>query len=247
MKFVRDTFETSFLTKERLKNSFIMKRCSLLRNGGADRIMHDVLEEIKKTKLVAIIRGDSSEGLENTVSSLYAGGIRVIEVTMNTPGALNGIEKMKTLYPDLLVGAGTVLDSETARLAILSGASFLLTPTLKKETIEAANRYNVPIVPGVFTPTEALTAYEYGAKMVKIFPIRSLGSKYLSDLKGPLPYIQTMVVGGVSLDNAEEYLRAGASSLGIGSSLVDDKLIQQGDFGEIERRAARFVEIVNKV
>lgn len=214
---------------------------------GAEKIKQDILDEIKRTKLVAIIRSNSLDGLENTVESLYKGGIRVIEVTMNTPGVLNGIEKMKTFYPDLIVGAGTVLDSESARLAILSGANFLLTPTLKQETIEVANRYNVPIVPGVYTPTEVLTAYEYGAKMVKIFPIRSLGSSYLSDLKGPLPFIQTMVVGGISLENAEEYLRAGASSLGIGSSLVDDKLVQQGNFAEIEKRAARYVEIVNKV
>lgn len=205
------------------------------------------LEEIRKAKLVAIIRSHSSEGLENTVRSLYQGGIRTIEITMNTPGALSGIERIKEQYPELLIGAGTVLDSETARLAIMSGAGFILTPTLKKETIETANRYNVPIIPGVMTPTEVLTAYEYGAKMVKIFPIQQLGPKYLSDLKGPLPFVETMAVGGISLENAGLYLNAGATSLGIGSSLVDEKLVQQGDFTEIERRAASFVEVVNKV
>lgn len=209
--------------------------------------MNETLQEIHKEKLVAIIRSNSSDKLESTVKSLYDGGIRVVEVTMNTPGALNGIERMKALYPSMLIGAGTVLDPETARLSILSGASFILTPTLKRSTIEMVNRYNVPIIPGVLTPTEALTAYEYGAKMVKIFPIRSLGPTYISDLKGPLPFIQTMVVGGISLENAEEYLRAGVHSLGIGSSLVDDKLIEKGKFEEIERRAARFVEIVNKI
>jgi len=209
--------------------------------------LNETLQEINKTKLVAIIRSNSSDKLESTVKSLYDGGIRVVEVTMNTPGALNGIERMKALYPDMLIGAGTVLDPETARQSILSGASFILTPTLKRSTVEMANRYNVPIIPGVLTPTEVLTAYEYGAKMVKIFPIRSLGPSYISDLKGPLPYIQTMVVGGISLENAEEYLRAGANSLGIGSSLVDDKLIERGEFKEIEKRAARFVEIANKI
>ncbi|NHC41034.1 bifunctional 4-hydroxy-2-oxoglutarate aldolase/2-dehydro-3-deoxy-phosphogluconate aldolase [Bacillus sp. MM2020_1] len=205
------------------------------------------LEEIRRAKLVAIIRSHSTEGLENTVRSLYQGGIRTIEITMNTPGALRGIERVKEMYPDVLIGAGTVLDSETARLAIMSGAGFLLTPTLKKDTIETANRYHVPIIPGVMTPTEVLTAYEYGAKMVKIFPIRQLGPKYLTDLQGPLPFVETMVVGGISLENAASYLQAGAGSLGIGSSLVDEKLVQLGDFTEIERRAASFVEIVNKV
>ncbi|SDM71570.1 bifunctional 4-hydroxy-2-oxoglutarate aldolase/2-dehydro-3-deoxy-phosphogluconate aldolase [Bacillus sp. OK048] len=205
------------------------------------------LEEIRRAKLVAIIRSHSLEGLEKTVRSLYQGGIRAIEITMNTPGALSGIERIKEMYPELLIGAGTVLDSETARLAIMSGAEFLLTPTLKKETIEIANRYHVPIIPGVMTPTEVLTAYEYGAKMVKIFPIRQLGPKYLTDLKGPLPFVETMAVGGISLENAGSFFKAGAHCLGIGSSLVDEKLVQQGDFTEIERRAASFVEIVNQV
>lgn len=205
------------------------------------------LEEIKRAKLVAIIRSHSSEGLENTVRSLYQGGIRVIEITLNTPGALSGIERLKQTFPELLIGAGTVLDSESARLAIISGAGFLLTPTLKKETIETAKYYQVPIIPGVMTPTEVLTAYEYGAKMVKIFPIRTLGPKYLTDLKGPLPFVETMAVGGVSLENAGDYLKAGAHCLGIGSSLVDEKLVQQGDFTEIERRASSFVEIVHTV
>ncbi|MCM3763862.1 bifunctional 4-hydroxy-2-oxoglutarate aldolase/2-dehydro-3-deoxy-phosphogluconate aldolase [Neobacillus niacini] len=205
------------------------------------------LEVISSTKLVAIIRSDSTAGLEKIVRSLYLGGIRAVEVTMNTPGALKGIEMIREQFPEMLVGAGTVLDAETARMAIHSGAGFLLSPTLKKGTIETANRYGVPVIPGVFTPTEALTAYEYGAKMVKIFPIRAVGPKYLADLKGPLPFIQTMAVGGISLDNGAEYLKAGASSLGIGSTLVNEKLVQQGDFAEIERRAASFVEIVQSV
>ncbi|MDN3019089.1 bifunctional 4-hydroxy-2-oxoglutarate aldolase/2-dehydro-3-deoxy-phosphogluconate aldolase [Paenibacillus sp. BSR1-1] len=206
-----------------------------------------LLEEVRRLKIVAIIRSQSLDGLENTVKSLYRGGIRAIEITLNTPGALSGIERLKERYPELLIGAGTVLDSESARLAILSGAGYLLTPTLKKETIETANRYNVPVIPGVLTPTEALTAYEYGAKMVKIFPISHLGPKYLTDLKGPLPFVETMAVGGISLENAADYLLAGASALGIGSSLVDEKLVKQGDFSEIERRAARFVEIAQNV
>jgi 2-dehydro-3-deoxyphosphogluconate aldolase / (4S)-4-hydroxy-2-oxoglutarate aldolase len=209
--------------------------------------LNEVLGEIHKQKIVAIIRGDSTDLIESTVESLYQGGIRLVEITMNTQGALNGIERIKQAFPEMLVGAGTVLDSETARSAIVAGASYILTPTLKASTIEMGNRYNVPVIPGVLTPTEALTAYEAGAKMVKIFPIRSLGPKYISDLHGPLPHLDMMAVGGISLDNASSFIKAGSCALGIGSSLVDNTLVQQGDFTEIEKRARRFVETLNTV
>jgi 2-dehydro-3-deoxyphosphogluconate aldolase / (4S)-4-hydroxy-2-oxoglutarate aldolase len=209
--------------------------------------LNEVLGEIRKQKIVAIIRGDSTDLIESTVESLYQGGIRLVEITMNTQGALNGIERIKQAFPEMLVGAGTVLDSETARSAIVAGASYILTPTLKASTIEMGNRYNVPVIPGVLTPTEALTAYEAGAKMVKIFPIRSLGPKYISDLHGPLPHLDMMAVGGISLDNASSFIKAGSCALGIGSSLVDNTLVQQGDFTEIEKRARRFVETLNTV
>jgi 2-dehydro-3-deoxyphosphogluconate aldolase / (4S)-4-hydroxy-2-oxoglutarate aldolase len=209
--------------------------------------LNEVLGEIRKQKIVAIIRGDSTDLIESTVESLYQGGIRLVEITMNTQGALNGIERIKQAFPEMLVGAGTVLDPETARSAIVAGASYILTPTLKASTIEMGNRYNVPVIPGVLTPTEALTAYEAGAKMVKIFPIRSLGPKYISDLHGPLPHLDMMAVGGISLDNASSFIKAGSCALGIGSSLVDNTLVQQGDFTEIEKRARRFVETLNTV
>jgi 2-dehydro-3-deoxyphosphogluconate aldolase / (4S)-4-hydroxy-2-oxoglutarate aldolase len=209
--------------------------------------LNEVLGEIRKQKIVAIIRGDSTDLIESTVESLYQGGIRLVEITMNTQGALNGIERIKQAFPEMLVGAGTVLDPETARSAIVAGASYILTPTLKASTIEVGNRYNVPVIPGVLTPTEALTAYEAGAKMVKIFPIRSLGPKYISDLHGPLPHLDMMAVGGISLDNASSFIKAGSCALGIGSSLVDNTLVQQGDFTEIEKRARRFVETLNTV
>lgn len=209
--------------------------------------MNSSLERIADEKIVAIIRSQSSDKLNETVSSLYKGGIRTVEITMNTPGALKGIEDLKALYPDLIIGAGTVLDSETAVMAIKAGASFLLAPTLSLKTIEASNRYDVPLIPGVFTPTEALTAYENGAKMVKIFPIRNLGPGFLKDLNGPLPFIQTMAVGGISIENAISYLKAGASTLGIGSSLVDNELIRTGNFEEIQRRASQFTKLAREV
>lgn len=208
--------------------------------------MFDIIEQVNRHKIVAIIRTDSIKELEQTVESLYKGGIRIVEITLNTPGALEGISSLQNKYPNLVIGAGTVLDPESARQSILAGASFLLAPTLKESTISMANRYNTFIVPGVLTPTEALTAYEYGARMIKIFPARSVGSKYITDLKGPLSQIDIMAVGGITLDNAEEFLKAGSSALGIGSSLVDNKLVKQGEFKEIEKRARDFVEVVNR-
>lgn len=208
--------------------------------------MFHILDSIKKHKIVAIIRTDSLADLELTVESLYRGGIRIVEVTLNTPGALEGIESLTKKFPDLVVGAGTVLDPESARQSILSGATFLLAPTLKESTLHMANRYGTFIVPGVLTPTEALTAYEAGARMVKIFPARSVGPNYIKDLKGPLPHIEVMAVGGISSDNAEAFFKAGCSALGIGSALVDNKLVKQGNFQEIEKRAKEFVTIADQ-
>lgn len=209
--------------------------------------MSSILEQLNREKIVAIVRMSSLEGLEKTVEALYESGIHFIEITMNTPDALQGIKRVKALYPEMYVGAGTVLDSESARMAIYAGADFLLTPTLKKETILTANRYQIPIIPGTLTPTEALTAVEYGASMVKIFPARQVGPSYFSDLKGPLSQINTMAVGGIDLDNAAIFLKSGATTLGIGSSLVDEKLVRSNDFDEIARRARMFVEIVQSL
>lgn len=208
--------------------------------------MNSTLAELRKEKIVAIIRLDSIDEIIETAHTLFRSGIKAMEIALDNPKGLKAVEKVKEQLPDALVGVGTVLDPETARLAITSGADFIFTPTLKKETIEVANRYHVPIIPGVLTPTEVLAAYEYGVDTVKIFPIRPFGPKYISDIKGPLPFVDVMPVGGVSIENAEEYLNAGASILGIGSSLVDSKLVHQGNFDEIERRARKLVDIVNK-
>lgn len=202
------------------------------------------VDQLKQEKIVSIIRMSSIDRLDETVEALYKGGIRAVEITTNTKDAPKGISRTKELFPEMLVGAGTVLDSESVNLVISAGADFILTPTLKKETIESTNRYQVPIIPGAFSPTEVLTAVEYGASIVKVFPARQVGPGYFSDLRGPLPHIQTMAVGGINLENANSYLNAGASMLGVGSSLVDEALVQKGDFDEIERRANRFVEIV---
>ncbi|MUV37060.1 2-dehydro-3-deoxy-phosphogluconate aldolase [Lentibacillus sp. JNUCC-1] len=208
--------------------------------------MDSVINQIKKEKIVSIIRGNSADELEATVESLYKGGIRIVEITMNTPGAIEGIENISKSFPDLIVGAGTVLDPETARNAILAGADFLLAPTLNIDTLKLATRYNVLCVPGVLTPTEALTAHEHGARMIKVFPVRALGPSYISDIKAPLNQLEIMAVGGVSLSNAREFLKAGCCSLGIGSSLVDNQSVYDKDFINIEEKAKRFVELAGE-
>lgn len=199
--------------------------------------MNQAIERINEEKIVAIVRLDSIDHVDRLANSLYEGGIRVIEITLNTPGALEGMKKIKQRFDDFLVGAGTVLDGESARAAIEAGADFLLAPTLKMETIQVGNRYGVPVIPGVMTPTEALTAYEWGARLVKVFPARSVGESFAKDLKGPLPFINVMAVGGVSLDNVSEYFQAGWHSIGIGSSLVNN----DRNFDEIKAKAMELI------
>ncbi|MFC0471769.1 bifunctional 4-hydroxy-2-oxoglutarate aldolase/2-dehydro-3-deoxy-phosphogluconate aldolase [Halalkalibacter kiskunsagensis] len=205
--------------------------------------MDNPITKIITEKLIAIIRIEDTESIEEVAASLYRGGFRMIEVTLNTPGALEAIRTIKELFPDILIGAGTVLDAKTAQSAIAAGASFLLTPTLSEATIRMGNRYGVPVIPGVMTPTEALKAYEYGAQMVKIFPVRSLGPAYAKDLFGPLPFLKLMAVGGVSDCNAAQYLQNGWHALGIGGQLVNSQLIKEKKFAEMENRAKQFVRI----
>lgn len=206
--------------------------------------MHDILGEMENEKIVSIIRCKSTNDIESVVSALYDGGIRFVEITMNTPNALQAIEIVVRKFPGMQVGAGTVLDAETARLAILSGASFLLAPALHEESMTMANRYNVPLIPGVLTPTEILKAFELGAQVVKVFPIRAFGPQYIKDIKGPMPYVNIMPVGGVDIENAKDYLDHGSFALGIGSTLVNDKLIEQKNFTEIYNRAKKLIEAV---
>ncbi|MBD8068632.1 bifunctional 4-hydroxy-2-oxoglutarate aldolase/2-dehydro-3-deoxy-phosphogluconate aldolase [Bacillus sp. PS06] len=209
--------------------------------------MNSTLEKIHSEKIISIIRSQSVDELEAVVHSLYEGGIRVVEVTMNTPGALKGIEMIRKKFPDMKVGAGTVLDEETARMCILSGASFLLSPILHKGSLTLANRYHVPLIPGVLTPTEIVQAYELGAQVVKIFPISSLGPQYVKDIKGPLPHVNLIPVGGVNIDNISAYLDVDCFALGLGSSLVSNDLIKEKRFAEITERAKKVTKIVTEI
>jgi 2-dehydro-3-deoxyphosphogluconate aldolase / (4S)-4-hydroxy-2-oxoglutarate aldolase len=182
------------------------------------------VEEIKKRAVVAVIRGANLETIIPMASALKEGGVTALEITMETPKALAIIEKAADVFGDeIFVGAGTVLDAETARAAIMSGAKFVFSPTVRKETIEMTKRYGVISVPGAFTATEILTAYEYGADVIKVFPAGSVGPGYFKNLAGPLPHIPLMPTGSIDMENAKDYIRAGAVAVGVGSSLVDPK------------------------
>jgi 2-dehydro-3-deoxyphosphogluconate aldolase/(4S)-4-hydroxy-2-oxoglutarate aldolase len=205
------------------------------------------LARIRDTGVIAIMRAQSSNQLVAAAEAIRTGGVNVIEVTMTTPGALDVIAQATDKYgQQVLFGAGSVLDTETARSAILAGAGFVVAPTLSLPVIALCNRYGVPVIPGCYTPTEMLTAWEAGADMVKLFPASIGGPDQVRAILAPLPQLQIVPVGGVELSNAADFVRAGAAALGVGSSLINQKLLDTGDMTELTRRAAAFVEEVRK-
>lgn len=208
---------------------------------------HQKLDIIRDTGVIAIMRAQSSDQLIAAADAIKAGGVQVIEVTMTTPGALGVIEQAKRRYgTDVLFGAGSVLDPETARAAILAGADFIVAPTLNLAVVALCNRYAVPVMPGIYTPTEALTAIEAGADMVKLFPASVGGPDLIKAIRAPLPQLEIVPVGGVDLNTAADFIRAGSAALGVGSSLVNDKLMAAGDMDELTRRAKAFIAEVQK-
>jgi len=202
---------------------------------------------IEESGVIAIMRAQSSDQLLQAADAIQAGGVQAIEVTMTTPGALEVIAEARRRYgAELLFGAGTVLDPETGRAAILAGAQFVVAPTLNLGLIELCRRYSIPVMPGAYTPTEALTAWEAGADIVKIFPAEVGGPAYLKAIRAPLPQLKLCPVGGVDLDTAADFIKSGAACLGVGSALINQKLLDSGDFTELTRRAVRFREEVDK-
>jgi 2-dehydro-3-deoxyphosphogluconate aldolase / (4S)-4-hydroxy-2-oxoglutarate aldolase len=202
---------------------------------------------IRETGVIAIMRAKSSEQLMNAAEAIKQGGVRVIEATMTTPGALAVIEQATKKYGDeVLFGAGSILDAETARAAILAGAGFIVGPTLNLDVIALCRRYSVPVIPGCYTPTEMLTAWEAGADMIKLFPAEIGGPGLIKALKAPLPQLEIVPVGGVDLNTAADFIKNGAAALGVGSSLINQKLLDAGDMAELTRRAAAFIEEVKK-
>jgi 2-dehydro-3-deoxyphosphogluconate aldolase/(4S)-4-hydroxy-2-oxoglutarate aldolase len=205
------------------------------------------LEIIYQTGVIAIMRAQSSEQLIAAADAIKAGGVQAIEVTMTTPGALDIIAQASEKYGDeVLFGAGSVLDAETARTAILAGAGFVVAPTLDLEVIALCNRYSTPVAPGCYTPTEMLTAWEAGADMVKLFPASVGGPALVKAILAPLPQLNIVPVGGVNLNTAADFIRNGAAALGVGSSLVNQSLLDAGDMAELTRRAEAFREKVKE-
>ncbi|MCZ7542948.1 MAG: bifunctional 4-hydroxy-2-oxoglutarate aldolase/2-dehydro-3-deoxy-phosphogluconate aldolase [Anaerolineae bacterium] len=203
------------------------------------------LELIRKTGVIAIMRTQSSEQLLHAAEAIRAGGVCAIEVTMTTPGALSVIEQAAARFDhDVLFGAGTVLDAESARAAILAGAQFVVAPAFKPAVVELCRRYSVPVMPGAYTPTEVIAAWEAGADMVKVFPATVGGPEFIKALRAPLPQIELVPVGGVDVDNTADFIRAGASAVGVGSALINQKLLDAGDFAALTERARKFVQAV---
>jgi 2-dehydro-3-deoxyphosphogluconate aldolase / (4S)-4-hydroxy-2-oxoglutarate aldolase len=206
----------------------------------------EVIQKIREVGLVPVLRADSEEEALAIAYALEAGGVTILEVTMTVPGAIDAIRRLSEEAGDrILVGAGTVLDPETARACMLAGAQFIVSPALNLRTIEICRRYSVAVFPGGLTPTEVVTAWEAGADAVKVFPCSALGgAKYLKALKAPLPQIELIPTGGVSLATAAEFLEAGAIALGVGGDLVDNKAIRAGKPEVITENARKYLEIV---
>jgi len=203
------------------------------------------LSRVLDCGIVAVIRANSGELLADVAEALLAGGVEVMEITFTVPGAVRVLETVAQRMGDrVLLGAGTVLDAETARAALLAGAEFIVSPNTNLDVIRLCRRYDKLVMPGALTPTEVVTAWEAGADIVKIFPSEITGPKYLKALHGPLPQVRLMPTGGVDLNTAAEFLRCGACALGVGGSLVEKKAVETGDMARIESQARQFVQIV---
>ena len=203
------------------------------------------LGAIKAGGVVAVLRADRPDALVEVAQAIGRGGIGAVEITMTTPGALDVIgECANRLGGEFLLGAGTVLDPETARAAILAGAEYIVTPTMNPDVITLCRRYDKIVIPGALTPTEILTAWECGADIVKVFPATAVGPRYFKDVKGPLPQIDLMPTGGVDLENAGDFIRAGACAIAVGGNLVDRAAVAAGDWQTLTDTARKYVDAV---
>jgi 2-dehydro-3-deoxyphosphogluconate aldolase/(4S)-4-hydroxy-2-oxoglutarate aldolase len=207
-----------------------------------------ILQRLIEIGVVPVVRTPSVETAIRAVDALWKGGVACAEITMTVPGALKAIEKVADEMGDkILLGAGTVLDPETLRAAQLAGARYFVTPSLRISCIEMAHRYAMPIMPGALTPTEVITAWESGADIVKVFPAGNMGgAKYIKALKGPFPQVEMIPTGGVSLETAADFLRAGSCAIAVGGELVSAAALKNNDYAFIENTARQFVEIVQK-
>lgn len=204
-----------------------------------------IVRAVEEAGVVAVIRLKQAAKVSAVIDTLAAGGVRVLEITMTVPGAIEVIREISGALPDgVILGAGTVLDADTARRVIDAGARFIVAPTFDPDTIRACHERDVPMMPGCFSPTEILRAWQLGADVVKVFPATSLGPGYIKDVRAPLPDIKLMPTGGVTPENAGDWITAGAVAVGIGSSLVDAKAVSAGDFRRIEDAARLLISNV---
>jgi 2-dehydro-3-deoxyphosphogluconate aldolase / (4S)-4-hydroxy-2-oxoglutarate aldolase len=208
----------------------------------------ETLHRIRQIGLIPVLRAHTHDDAIAIGHAIKQGGVPVLEITMTVPGAVDVIRQLvATFGKDVLIGAGTVLDPETARACMLAGAEFIVAPSLKLSTIEICHRYGIPVFPGTLTPTEVVTAWEAGADAVKVFPCGSVGGpKYLKALKAPLPQIEMIPTGGVSLATADEFLSAGAFALGVGNDLIDADGLSAEKLARITETAKKYMEIVGK-
>ncbi len=207
-----------------------------------------IVEHIEDLGLVPVVRASSADEAMQVIEAIKAGGVNVLEITMTVPGAIKVIEKVTDKYgSDVLVGAGTVLDPETARACLLAGAQFIVSPALNLDTIALCHRYSAPICPGVLTPTEVITAWSAGVDFVKVFPCGSVGgASYVKNLKGPFPQVKIIPTGGVSIKTAADFIKAGASALGVGTDLVNTKAIKEGNPQVVTDAARQYIEIIKE-
>jgi 2-dehydro-3-deoxyphosphogluconate aldolase/(4S)-4-hydroxy-2-oxoglutarate aldolase len=204
-----------------------------------------IVAAIESTGVVAVVRLNDAGAFREVAAALVEGGVRAIEVTMTVPRAVALIESLAAAAPaDVIVGAGTVLDAETARQVILAGARFVVSPVFRPDVIEIGHRHDVAVMPGCFTPTEILTAWDAGADVVKVFPATALGPGFFKDIRGPLPQLRLMPTGGVTRENAGEWIAAGAVAIGVGTALVDAKAVSTGRFDLLTANARHFIDAV---
>jgi 2-dehydro-3-deoxyphosphogluconate aldolase/(4S)-4-hydroxy-2-oxoglutarate aldolase len=207
-----------------------------------------ILASIIEIGVVPVVRTPTAEAAIRSIEAIHRGGVRAAEITMTVPGAIRALEKVADQFGDsIILGAGTVLDPETARACMLAGAQFFVTPALNLKTIEIAQRYSKPIMPGALTPTEVVNAWEAGADVVKIFPASAVGgAKYIKALKGPFPQIEMIPTGGVNLETAADFLKAGACAIAVGGELIDAGTIKEGKYEIFTARAQQYLEIVQR-
>jgi 2-dehydro-3-deoxyphosphogluconate aldolase/(4S)-4-hydroxy-2-oxoglutarate aldolase len=206
-----------------------------------------ITRRLIESGIIAILRSPTGAKVMDAAKAIVAGGISAVEVTMTTPGALNIIRDTKRALGDsVCIGVGSVLDTESARSALLAGAEYIVTPVVLPEVIKLAHRYGVPIICGAMTPTEAFTAHEAGADFIKLFPAENLGPSYVKALLAPMPALQIVPTGGVTPENVGEYIKAGCPAVGAGSQLAQQELIDNGDFPKITKIAAKYAAALKK-